>query len=349
MSYTGEQLRTLLNQSVLKADHEFEAPPVCLQIAGEFGNQIFATLGNFSTLLAKPKVGKTTYTAIKIISLLAEKQVSKIIPTIPGKNKKILWIDTEQGKPECIKIIRFISEQVTGDKMQHPENLYYLSLRPFNYQQRIELTEFALQTLNDVFFVVIDGIRDFVSSINDEKEASFIADKLLKWSQEKNIHILTILHQNKGDANARGHLGTELMNKAETVAKLTRDESTGTRLTIVEPEFTRHKDFETFSYSLNDDGTIQDEDVVKGYQPQNPKVNELTNGQMENLIKITFEKGKVLTYAPLWQTFKTVLKTELEISFGDKKCKELLTLLKDKHYLNYDENLKVYSPNIPVR
>jgi hypothetical protein len=34
---------------------------------------------------------------------------------------------------------------------------------------------------------------------------------------QKVIHIHTILHQNKADENARGHIGTELNNKAETV------------------------------------------------------------------------------------------------------------------------------------
>ena len=32
-----------------------------------------------------------------------------------------------------------------------------------------------------------------------------------------------ILHQNKGDENARGHIGTELNNKAETVLLVEKD------------------------------------------------------------------------------------------------------------------------------
>lgn len=346
MSFTQEQLKALLNQSVLKADHEFEAPPVCLEIEGDFGNQIFATLGNFSTILARPKVGKTTFTAIAITALLNEKSCSKFIPTIPRNNKKILWIDTEQGKPECIKIIRFISKMVTGDEKKHPENLYYLSLRPFNNEQRIQLTEFAINTLKDLFFVVIDGIRDFVSSINDEREATRIADYLLKWSQGKNIHILTILHQNKADANARGHLGTELMNKAESVAKLTRDENNGTRLTIVEPEFSRHKDFEPFAYSIDDFGNILNEDAIQGYQPQNPKVHELTIHQIEDTIKTTFNGSSSMSYGKLVQGLKTSLKT-IDITFGDNKCKSLLTYMQEKKYLSYNEQSKQYYSNMP--
>ncbi len=265
------------------------------------------------------------------------------------KQKIILWIDTEQGKPECVRTIRFISNLVNGDEKKHPNNFHFISLRQFNYKQRIELTEYAINSIENLSFVVIDGIRDFVSSINDEREATFIADKLLKWTQEKNIHILTILHQNKGDSNARGHLGTELMNKAETVAKLSREESNGTRLTIVEPEFTRHKDFQTFAYSLDDNGNLSTEDAIQGYQPQNPKANELTHFQIETLLRATFNNGHPLSYNPLWTTFKSVLKSDLEIQFGDKKCKDLIVHLKEKNYLNHDPNLKVYSANIPPR
>jgi hypothetical protein len=40
---------------------------------------------------------------------------------------------------------------------------------------------------------------------------------LMQWTGEKNIRIQTVLHLNKGDDNARGHIGTELNNKAESL------------------------------------------------------------------------------------------------------------------------------------
>ena len=115
------------------------------------------------------------------------------------------------------------------------------------------------------------------------------------------------------------------MNKAETVAKLTRDEESGTRLTIVEPEFTRHKDFENFAYSLDDDDTINSEEANKGYHPQNPKVNELTSGQLKTVISSTLNGHEALPYGKMIQGLKSSLKS-IDITFGDNKCKSLLTL-----------------------
>jgi hypothetical protein len=87
MEFTPEQLKAILKNSQIKADHEFEAPPIVLEIEGEFGKQIFATLGNFSTILARPKVGKTTFSAIVISSLLSKKQLLKFIPKSPDETK----------------------------------------------------------------------------------------------------------------------------------------------------------------------------------------------------------------------------------------------------------------------
>ncbi|MGC9375837.1 MAG: AAA family ATPase [Bacteroidales bacterium] len=349
MEPTREQLKALLNQSILKADHEFEAPPTVLKIDGEFGIQIFATLGNFSTLLARPKVGKTTFTAIAVSSLLSNNQVLKFIPTLPSERKNILWIDTEQGKPECIKIIRFISKMVNENEMEHPKNLHFLSFRQFNYQQRIALTEFAINAIKDLSFVVIDGIRDFVSSINDEREATFVADKLLKWTEQKNIHILTILHQNKGDANARGHLGTELMNKAETVARLTRDETNGTRLTIVEPEFTRHKDFENFAYSLDDDGALNSEEINKGYQPKSPKANELTHFEISEILKKVYANGESYSFGKLQKKIYEICNSEnMFSSFGMNKCSDLIKRMKHERFISQKTDSNEYINNTPL-
>ena len=47
------------------------------------------------------------------------------------------------------------------------------------------------------------------------------------------------LHQNKSDTNARGHIGTELNNKAETVLSVTVSEGNND-ISIVEPQMSRN-------------------------------------------------------------------------------------------------------------
>ena len=347
MSLSKEDIKKIVDSSYLEANHKFEYPPVCLEISGEYGKQIFATLGNFSTILAPPKVGKTTLTGVIAGVLLTGNQISKFISSLPENKRVVAWADTEQGKPECIKTIQSICSQTTGNKTEHPENLKFLSLRKYGKDIRLDVIEYIVYNTPNIGFLVIDGVRDLVSSINNEVEATIIADKLLKWSEEANIHILTILHQNKGDANARGHLGTELMNKAETVASLSRGDNNGTRTTIIEPKFTRHKEFEPFAFTIDNDGNVSGSEIKQGFEPKDPKANELTHYQLESVVKKCFSEVQYLGYKPLWQSIKTFL-LEIEISFGDNKCKEVLTRLQTDRYIGYDEKLKHYYSNTPV-
>jgi hypothetical protein len=335
---TTEEIKKIVESSLLKADHVFEYPPVCLEITGEYGKQIFATLGNFSTILAPPKVGKTTALAVVVIALLSGKKVSNFIPSLPASKNMVLWIDTEQANPECINTIQFISENVTGDKKRHPENLKFIALRRFDKNIRLAVIEYLLQHFKNIGFLIIDGIRDLVTSINDEKEATLIADKLLRWSQEYNIHISGILHENKGDSNGRGHIGTELMNKSETVISLEKAESNGKRTTVIKPKLTRHKDFEPFAFTI-ENGMIVGSEFKNGYQPKNPKVEELTFTEINEIMKRLFTNGEIYGYSNLIDKIKEITDSMFE-SFGVNKCTDIYKKLKLENYIIQREGSK---------
>lgn len=59
-----------------------------------------------------------------------------------------------------------------------------------------------------------------------------------------------ILHQNKSDENARGHIGTEINNKAETVIQIEKDKD-DSNISKVESVHTRSKDFLPFAFCIN--------------------------------------------------------------------------------------------------
>ena len=73
----------------------------------------------------------------------------------------------------------------------------------------------------------------------------------MQWTDEYQIHLHTILHQNKSDENARGHIGTEINNKAETVIQIEKDKD-NSNISKVESVHTRSKDFLPFAFCIND-------------------------------------------------------------------------------------------------
>ena len=91
--------------------------------------------------------------------------------------------------------------------------------------------------------------------INSSTEATKLVGDLMQWTGEQNIHIQTVLHLNKGDDNARGHIGTELNNKAESVLLIARDNADADR-SIVSPAIIRSKAFQPFAFRLSEDEGI---------------------------------------------------------------------------------------------
>ena len=88
--------------------------------------------------------------------------------------------------------------------------------------------------------MVIDGIADVASKgVNDEEEATAIASKLLKWTAEYNCHITVVLHENKNDRNAKGHLGQYIVQKSESTFSAKKSEH-NRDITEITPEYTRN-------------------------------------------------------------------------------------------------------------
>ena len=77
------------------------------------------------------------------------------------------------------------------------------------------MVEVAIRTINPDI-VIIDGIKDLMTDINDAVQATLIMEKLMALAKAQNCCIVCVLHQNKSeqDRNMRGSIGTELTNKA---------------------------------------------------------------------------------------------------------------------------------------
>ena len=72
----------------------------------------------------------------------------------------------------------------------------------------------------------------------------------MKWTAELNIHLITIIHQNKGDNNAKGHLGSIILQKAETVLSVEKDRE----ISNVTATYSRDLDIKPISFSVDDNG-----------------------------------------------------------------------------------------------
>ncbi len=318
-----------LHSSRINPTDVIDAPPVCLQvIEGENAIDI-CTLGNFSLAIGKAKSRKT-YLVSLLFSIVIGYRTNKFSGGLNSEKNIGLFFDSEQSRFHVQKLLHRICKLLGK---QNPDNIKVYSLRKYTPQERLLLIEHAIYSNDKVGFVIIDGIRDLITSINDEEQASMIASKLLKWTEEKSIHIMVVLHQNKGDNNARGHVGAELTNKAETVISITKKEDDKT-ISIVEPEYCRDKDFSPFAFTINAEGLPE---IVEDWENQTKlkkKNSQETNDKyIYQLLTLCFATKSKLMYSELLVELKNSYPIKYNKSIGDNRAKAIITYCKSNNWL----------------
>lgn len=253
-------LTELLLRARIKVSDHFPVPPKALSFVHGDESAIYGTLGNFSLVTGKAKSKKTFLMVMVLAACVGHGILQGTIKCeLPDDKLRVLLFDTEQSKYHVWKRLNAIASLAGPVDLS---NIEVYSLREYAPDVRVELIEHALASNNHVGLVVIDGIRDLIHDINDPKEATYIATKLMQWTTLSWCHIITVLHQNKGDQNPRGHVGAELQNKAETVLSVTVQKE-DKNVSVVEAEQTRDKDFPSFAFKVNDLGFPE---IIREYE-----------------------------------------------------------------------------------
>ena len=240
-----EELAAYMAESTISVTSTYEHSPVVLMV----DDTVIGTLGNFSASIGKAKSKKTFNVSAIVASALSGSSVLHYRSTFPENKRKILYIDTEQGRYHCQLVLKRILRLADLPEYKNPDNLIMLALRKFSPKLRLAIVEQAIGTIPDLGLVIIDGIRDFLYDINSSSESTDIISKFMQWTDDRQIHIHTVLHQNKNDEHARGHIGTELNNKAETIMQVEVDKEDKT-VSVVEAVHIRDREFEPFAFPI---------------------------------------------------------------------------------------------------
>ena len=100
----GTNYKLLLKHIRLNVTDKYEFPPEIIKVNGT----TVATLGNFSASTGKPKSKKTFNVSALVASALSGKEVLKYKTILPQGKERILYVDTEQSKCHCHKVMQRI-------------------------------------------------------------------------------------------------------------------------------------------------------------------------------------------------------------------------------------------------
>lgn len=193
----------------------------------EIQGKCISSAGNITTILGQSKAGKSALIAAGIAGSLnsSGSEIDTLgLNLTPANGKLVLHIDSEQSTS---------NHQGSGDNIlkragleSRPVNFVSLCFTGFSVKQANAEFNLALQFFGDLFGGVhsiwIDGPGDFVNSVNDETECKALVDSLSAKADTYNCPVICILHYNPGsDVKGRGHLGSMLERKSESVISVT--------------------------------------------------------------------------------------------------------------------------------
>ena len=203
--------------------------------------------GDISLLIGEQKSKKSMFGTMIMASMLCNKLQEKLISNLPAGKNRIAVFDTEQSEYYAWKA----SERLY--KLSNVHEFDFYGLRKCTVAERIRYIHHYIKSTPDLGMVLIDGPVDLVRDPNDYKEALELVQWQMELTAETKCHIMNILHQNRGNKEARGFIGLVLAQKAETVIKIERLEDFPER-SIVSAKDTRGRSFKEFEIEVNYEG-----------------------------------------------------------------------------------------------
>ena len=164
---------------------------------------------------------------------------------------KVLYIDTEQSDLHAQRSYNDITKGLTDEQRGR---LQYIKLRGYSQNERL-YTIYKVISEQRPTLAIIDGVADMIPDTNSNTDAPVVTNMLMALASETQAHICTILHTSAANASkGRGHVGSELERKAETVILIEKQK--GTNASDVRPQYTRNGDFHTLQIEHTADGLL---------------------------------------------------------------------------------------------
>lgn len=282
---TQEELTALFAERITP---ETDLPPMSA-LFDIFGTPCFYR-GEIVADCGKAKSGKTTFlstlmacatSANKTLSIERHKEEAEGADTADIQPLRVLWIDTEQSQQSTQMILKSrILPLIQGDDTQQEpsasgldDHFFAFNLRGLGYETRKRMVEVGIQAVNPDL-VIIDGIKDLMTDINDAVQATLIMEELMALAKAYRCCIVTVLHQNKSEAdrNMRGSIGTELTNKAFEVfqCEVLEDLAGDTTFKVTHTFSRNRKIRQRLYYRLDEHGLPQ---LLADYQEQQRDTN----------------------------------------------------------------------------
>jgi hypothetical protein len=324
-----QHLSSVIDGFIIKVNKVYsESPSIIKRVEVDNKHTRIVISQGLTIISSKAKNGKSQLAYIFAATALGGSLSDLLVADLSNSQNEVTLVDTEQSNYEAWegikKIHHLLIDKVAIDK------LCFLALRTLTFDERLQLVEEYIYKNPNIGLLIIDGIRDFICDPNSMEEANMIVSRLLKWATELHIAIVVVIHQNKGDNNIRGFLGTELNNKASVHLSVECDEGTFK----VFPVVTRNRPFTPFVFKLDENGMPF---IVEGFVPDNTQ-GDLKPDTISDAThhEVLLEIFKFSTVLPGWSDLLRLLRdtfSKRNIKLGEVKIRSFIAYYLDKKWL----------------
>ena len=220
-----------------------------------------AAPGDVITICGLQKSRKTALGSCLVSSALSPSPTNVLGFEFENKGRKIVYLDTEQTAAEDYKVQTRIYQQAgvyrkeASGKYHNPENYEAYLIGEYTTVQRLAFTAWIMEQVDNLGLVYIDGIVDLCKNYNDLEESQALVGLIKRKAIQKNITVIVILHNARSTGDARGHLGTELLNKSKAVIQVTKDTEGG--FSRVNFKDLREKEPNDFDFCHDSNGNLK--------------------------------------------------------------------------------------------
>lgn len=166
--------------------------------------------------------------------------------------RDIAYIDTEQTEAEHYKVQSRVYSQAGISK--DPNNYFAFTVGEESRINMLAFIAYLVKKHPNLGVLFIDGIVDLCEDYNDLKKASELVGFIKKIANKNNILIINVLHNARSTGDARGHLGTELINKSKAVIQVTKDQESGD--STVNFKYLREQSPDDFDFTHDSNGNL---------------------------------------------------------------------------------------------
>lgn len=193
--------------------------------------EIISTECNMTTISGSSKSGKSAFTSIIIAGAISQTGIIDGLEYLEVKpnseGKAVIHFDTEQARHKHQSNLKSILKRSSLEAC--PDYFLSYNIRALDISVYKETTEricaTANATFNGIHLIVIDGIADFITDVNETIHANAIVKFFEDIAIKFNCPLITIIHTNpsggaSGGDKERGHLGSQCQRKSESLLSI---------------------------------------------------------------------------------------------------------------------------------